>query len=67
MRLIYERGSEQIAFPLEEGETYIGRKDYCEIFFPDGSLSKRHCRLVRKGEVLYLFDAGSRNGTLLNG
>ena len=41
MRLIYKRGRERIAFPLDEGETFIGRKDYCDIYFPDGSLSKR--------------------------
>lgn len=67
MRLIYERGEERIAFPLDEGETYIGRKDDCEIHLPDGSLSKRHARLVRRGRELTVFDAGSRNGTLVNG
>ncbi|MBL4848712.1 MAG: FHA domain-containing protein [Planctomycetes bacterium] len=67
MRLIYRRGREDVAFPIEEGETYIGRKDYCELFFPDGSLSKRHARLVRRGSKLKVFDAGSRNGTLVNG
>ena len=67
MRLVYERGSERVAFPIEEGETYIGRKDYCEIYFPDPSLSKRHARLVRRGSRLSVFDAGSRNGTLVNG
>lgn len=67
MRLIYRRGREEVAFPIEEGETYIGRKDYCELYFPDGSLSKRHARLVRRGDKLKVFDAGSRNGTLVNG
>ncbi|RMG17730.1 MAG: FHA domain-containing protein [Planctomycetota bacterium] len=67
MRLIAKRGRERIAFPIDEGETYIGRKDYCEVFFPDPSLSKRHARLLRRGGRLLLFDAGSRNGTFLNG
>jgi pSer/pThr/pTyr-binding forkhead associated (FHA) protein/tetratricopeptide (TPR) repeat protein len=67
MRLIYRRGREEIAFPIDEGETYVGRKDYCEIHFPDGSLSKRHARLVRKGSELRVYDAGSRNGTRING
>lgn len=67
MRLIYRRGRENVAFPIEEGETYIGRKEYCELYFPDGSLSKRHARLVRRGNKLKVFDAGSRNGTLVNG
>ncbi|HBP18656.1 MAG TPA: hypothetical protein DEA08_12830 [Planctomycetes bacterium] len=67
MRLIYRRGREEVAFPIDEGETYIGRKDYCEICFPDGSLSKRHARLVRRGGRLFAYDAGSRNGTRVNG
>ena len=67
MRLIYDRGDERIAYPLEEGETYIGRKEYCDIFLPDASLSKRHARVVRQGQRLLVFDAGSRNGTLVNG
>lgn len=66
MRLIYERGDERISFPLDEGEAYIGRKENCEIHLPDGSLSKRHARLVRRGNELTVFDAGSRNGTLVD-
>jgi pSer/pThr/pTyr-binding forkhead associated (FHA) protein len=67
MRLIHQRGDERIAFPLDEGETFIGRKDDCDIYFPDTSLSKRHARLVRKGGALTVHDAGSKNGTLVNG
>src|SRR5262249_31397456 len=43
------------------------RKDYCDLCFPDPSVSKRHVRLVRRGGKVELFDAGSRNGTMLNG
>lgn len=67
MRLIYRRGPERIAFPLDEGETFIGRKDDCDIYFPDSSLSKRHARLVRRGGTLTAYDAGSKNGTMVNG
>lgn len=67
MRLIYRRGAERIAFPIDEGETFIGRKDDCDIYFPDSSLSKRHARLVRRGGTLTAYDAGSKNGTLVNG
>src|SRR5690349_22432655 len=67
LKLLYERDGEKIAFPIEEGETFIGRKDYCDICFPDGSVSKRHVKIVRAGHKVELFDAGSRNGTLVNG
>ncbi len=67
MRLIYERGGEEIAFPLDEGETWVGRKDDCDIYFPDGGLSKRHARLLRRGGALEVEDCGSRNGTFVNG
>jgi pSer/pThr/pTyr-binding forkhead associated (FHA) protein len=67
VRLVYERGGEQISFPIDDGETYIGRKDYCDIHLPEPSLSKRHVRLLREGNRLLLYDAGSRNGTMVNG
>ena len=58
LKLLYEREGEKISFPIEEGETFIGRKDYCDICFPDGSVSKRHVRIVRTGSKVELFDAG---------
>lgn len=67
LKLLYERGGEKIAFSIEEGETFIGRKDYCDICFPEQSVSKRHVKVVKHGAKIELFDAGSRNGTLVNG
>jgi pSer/pThr/pTyr-binding forkhead associated (FHA) protein len=67
MKLIYEREGERIAYPVAEGEMFIGRKDYCDLCFPDASVSKRHVRIVRDGSRIELYDAGSRNGTLVNG
>jgi len=67
VRLVYTRGDEQIAFPLDEGETFVGRKANCDLHFDDASLSKRHTRFVREGSTLRVYDAGSRNGTLHNG
>lgn len=64
--LVYELRGERVVFPIEEGEMFIGRKDDCDLCFPDGSVSKRHVKLVRKGPSVELFDAGSRNGTLVN-
>ena len=33
----------------------------------DGRVSKQHCVIVHKGDMLYLRDLDSRNGTYLNG
>ena len=66
-RLILHLDDDRIAFPLEEGENVIGRKKACEIYVRDGSLSKFHARILRQGERLEVVDAGSRNGTLING
>ncbi|MEZ6188941.1 MAG: FHA domain-containing protein [Planctomycetota bacterium] len=66
-RLILHLDDDRIAFPLEEGENVIGRKKACDIYVRDGSLSKFHARILRQGERLEVIDAGSRNGTLVNG
>src|SRR5271168_4059523 len=67
LHLLYVRSGEKVAFPIEEGETFIGRKDYCDICFPEQSVSKRHVKILRQGSRVELSDAGSRNGTLVNG
>jgi hypothetical protein len=67
MRLLYDQGDERVSFPIPEGEIFIGRKEYCDLCFPDASVSKTHVRLLRKGSRLKLEDAGSRNGTMVNG
>jgi transcriptional regulator with PAS, ATPase and Fis domain len=38
-----------------------------ELFFPDSRLSRQHARIESKGERWVLRDAGSRNGSLVNG
>ncbi len=67
MKLLYEESGELVEFPIDEGELVIGRKSYCDLCFPDTSVSKKHARIVRKGDDVELQDAGSRNGTVLNG
>jgi pSer/pThr/pTyr-binding forkhead associated (FHA) protein len=60
------QGSDQ-SFPLPQGEIVIGRKEYCDLCLVDGGVSKRHARLIRRGDSVEIQDAGSRNGTLVNG
>jgi signal transduction histidine kinase/CheY-like chemotaxis protein len=49
-------------------ESYIGRQPDCDIWLPDGDVSRRHA-VVKKtdnGDVV-LRDLGSSNGTMVNG
>lgn len=58
------RGKE---FSLEEGDNVIGRDDECDIHIPIDGVSKNHASITVTGEVAYLKDLNSSNGTFLNG
>lgn len=45
----------------------IGRGEHCEIQLDDPSASRVHCRLLARDGKVFLTDAGSRWGTLVNG
>lgn len=54
-------------FPLREGETTLGRSQYCTVIIPSQAASREHALLIRRREEIVLKDLGSRNGTALNG
>jgi transcriptional regulator of acetoin/glycerol metabolism len=62
-------------FPATDGRftsllapvTSLGRDPSCGICLPDDEVSREHATLRRQGEELILRDAGSRNGTQVNG
>lgn len=58
---------EPIEFVVELGETVIGRHPDCTIVVDAAAVSRRHARVVRTGDSYTVEDAGSRNGTFLNG
>lgn len=45
----------------------LGRGRSCDIVVPDPGVSKQHAYLSRTGDGLIVQDAGSRNGTFVNG
>jgi Ca-activated chloride channel family protein len=45
----------------------FGRADDNDICISDEEVSRYHCRIVREGDNLYLFDINTRNGTFANG
>ncbi len=53
-------------FPLEKDLTEIGRASGSDILLPGASVSRRHCRIHRRGELYHIEDLGSTNGTWVN-
>jgi pSer/pThr/pTyr-binding forkhead associated (FHA) protein len=54
------------SFSVTRDMTVIGRREDCDLRIPLGDISRKHCRLVRDGDVLKIEDLGSSNGTYLN-
>lgn len=52
--------------PIGEGPLILGRSSSCDLRLPHASISRRHARLTRRGERLFLEDLGSQNGTFLD-
>jgi hypothetical protein len=44
----------------------VGRDPTCDIVVADGSVSRRHARIERRGETWAVVDQGSANGTFLD-
>jgi pSer/pThr/pTyr-binding forkhead associated (FHA) protein len=55
------------SYRIVSSETVIGRDQECDIPIPDEQISKVHCRIRVEGPVATIVDAGSRNGTCVNG
>lgn len=45
----------------------LGRSEECEIAIPDNSLSREHARIAHVAGVFMFKDAGSKNGSFVNG
>jgi len=54
--------------PIEIGkdQTLIGRDPTCDIVVSDGSVSRKHARIERRGMAWTVVDQGSANGTFLD-
>lgn len=53
--------------PLTKHSTLLGRAPNCDVKIPSGNVSKEHTRIEVFDDKLIISDAGSRNGTFLNG
>lgn len=52
--------------PRDGGGILIGRAGEADLILDKGSVSKRHARIVARGDRYLLRDLGSTNGTYLN-
>jgi len=53
--------------PLRQDATTLGRADTCDIVIPISTVSRLHARIELQHNRYILFDAGSANGTFVNG
>jgi hypothetical protein len=66
--LVVERGPRAgLTFVLHPGSTTVGRHPDSDIFLDDVTVSRHHCRFAVDEDGLRLEDAGSTNGTYVNG
>lgn len=52
---------------IGEGEHLVGRGLDCQIVLADPAVSRKHFRLVRRGDSVDVLDMGGANGTNVNG
>jgi len=55
------------SFDLKGHIIYIGRSPDNDIQIKDGSVSRRHLKIIKKGNTYFGEDLKSRNGTFING
>jgi hypothetical protein len=63
LRLVPASGP-PIEVPMDDA--LVGRDPGCDVVVPDGSVSRRHARIQRRGEGWAVVDQGSANGTFID-
>ena len=69
LKLVGTDGNRYYSWPLEPGKHVIGRKEECEFYLPDRTVSRRHAEIevVNGSDEVIIHDLGSHNGTCING
>ncbi len=65
--VMFKSDGERRSFSLPRDITIIGRREDCDLRIPLGEVSRKHCRLIKDGDILKLEDLGSSNGSFHNG
>ncbi len=55
------------SFELTTDTTFIGRAADNDIQVKDNSVSRKHMKILRRGEKFFIEDLGSQNGTWIDG
>lgn len=63
LRLVPATGAPVV---VTQDVSVVGREPGCEVFVNDGSVSRRHARIERRGAAYFVVDEGSANGTFLD-
>ncbi len=53
-------------FPLVKESVLVGRDHSCDVVINDEAASRKHAEIFRVGEMYFVRDLGSRNGTFVN-
>jgi two-component system cell cycle response regulator len=56
-----------LAHEIDGAEVVLGRGEGCGMVLNDPGLSRRHCRIIKQGEQLFIEDLDSSNGTFVDG
>ena len=64
---IQTAGGTRERYPLAQERVTIGRSRESDIFLPDQWLSRHHAAIEQRGDIYWVGDLRSKNGTLLNG
>ncbi len=67
-RLVQSQGPQPgQTFMLDQDVLVIGRDPHNNIVINDPQVSRQHARVMRQGDLMVVEDAGSTNGTFVNG
>jgi len=58
---------EHLSLGLKEQRTHIGRSPENDIQIKDNYVSRKHLELYKKGDIYFIRDLNSANGTFFNG
>jgi len=54
------------SFELTDDTTYVGRSSENDIQIQDRTVSRKHAKILRKGDKFFIADLKSRNGTFID-